>query len=326
MTRSRKLFAAPLAFVILSSLPVFAQPSDPPYRVIGSKQWKQEELDRAAADGYRFLAGDAASRVAVLERSSDPARRTFLFVSNVGRFLKDKKLPPGFRLVAPSFGGNGMLFDAVFEKVEGDDRVRDYRLVDVGSAGALRKRFERGEEGSSGVVAVAALPGAAAIYEVGPDARRATIVASGNTGTLQRELKGAGERGLCITDSDGIKEAMYLMEDCQAGSTPRTYEVLAATKTETLEREINAAAARGMRFVPNSLVGIEKRVLGNPYNYETIAVVERAVDAAPITYRVLGVSRVPTLANELRAAADEGFRLIALAIGPKEVVAVLEKR
>lgn len=64
-----------------------------------------------------------------------------------------------------------------------------------------------GREGSSGVVAVAALPGAAAIYEVRAEARRATVIASGNTGTLQRELESAGARGQCIVDGDGLEIA-----------------------------------------------------------------------------------------------------------------------
>lgn len=151
--------------------------------------------------------------------------------------------------------------------------------MQTGSGGALPKRFEQGGEGSSGVVAVAAPPGAAAIYEVRAEARRASVIAPGNTGTLQRELEAAGARGQCIVGGDGVKEALYVLEECAQGAAARSYEVISATKTGTFEREINAAAARGMRFVPASLLGIEKRVLGNPYNYETVGVVERSGDA-----------------------------------------------
>lgn len=117
-----------------------------------------------------------------------------------------------------------------------------------------------------------------------------------------------------------------MLEDCSGGPAARSYEVIAATKEGTFERELNAAAARGMRFVRASLVGIEKRVLGNPYNNEIVGVVERSGEATPVTYRVLAVARVPTLEKELAEAAEAGFRLIASAVGPKEVVAVLEKR
>ena len=62
------------------------------------------------------------------------------------------------------------------------------------------------------------------------------------------------------------------------------------------------------------------------YNNETVGIIEKSADAAPVTYRVLGTVRVSTLEKELQDAANDGFTLIAFTLGPTEAVAVLEKR
>ena len=306
-----------------------AQATDDRYRVISTKESKfQEELDRAAGAGYRLIAGDASVEIGIFERAADGKRRTYTFVRDVERFLKENKLQPGFRFVAPAFYADEFRFSAIVEQLEGDTEPRDYRFVKTGGTGALRKRLEEGVEGFGLVALAAGQPGAAALMEKRAVPRKATLIDSGTTDTLNKELRDAGRRGLCLIDSDGIRQAVYALHECSTDQPPPVYEVISTTKTETLERELNAAAARGLRIVPEGLVGIEKRVklLGGSYTNETVAVLQQSASPSPVTYRVVGTVRVPTFAKELNAAAAEGFTLSAFAIGPKEMVAVLEKK
>jgi hypothetical protein len=328
MTRFSTLTALTLTVLVVGvNAGVVAQPANRSYRVLSSKESKfQEELNREAGDGYRIVGGYASIELALLEPSVDGTTRTYVFAPNVETFLKEKKLQPGFRLVATTFSADEYWFSAVFEKVQGDEQPREYRLLKAGSVGALRKRLDAGEAGFGMVALAAGAPGAAALYEPRAAAGSVTLVASGNTGNLRQELQAAGGKGQCVLASDGIKEAVYAMEACASGSGPRSYEIVATTKTETLERELNAASARGFRLVPQSLLGIEKRVpMMGSYNYETIAILEHTADALPVTYRVLGTARLSTFEKELRTATADGFTLAAFTIGPKEVVAVLEK-
>jgi hypothetical protein len=328
MRRSLAFVSGPVFILsLVSTAPLLAAPQSPErYRITESGESKfQEALDRTAADGYRLLIGDASVEFAIWERATDNVRRSYVFAPDVEKFLKDGKLQPGYRLVPSTFAADEFWFSAVFEKVEGNEQMRGYRFARAGSTGGLRKRFEQGGEGSSGVVAVAqGSPGAAVVYEPRADAPHAMIIASGDTGTLREQLQAAADKGHCIVDSDGIKEAVYATSPCAAGGM-RSYEIIATTKTETFERELMSAAARGMRLVPQGLVGIEKRALMRAYNYETVGVVEKAADAAPVTYRVLATVRLGTFEKELHAAATEGYTLVAFAIGPKEIVGVLAK-
>ena len=331
MFRLLPLAGARLAIVSLALCPqvLAAAQSSESYRVVSSSESTfQGEIDLAAADGYRLITGDASVEVTIWQRATDNVRRSYAFAPDIERFLKEGKLKAGFRLVPSTFAADELWFSAVFEKVEGDDQPRSYGLVKARSSGGLRKRFEEGVEGSAGVVAIASgQPGAAAIYERTADERRAAIIASGKSGTIKQEVQAAASRRQCIVDADGVEEAVYVVSACAAGGAARDYDVIATTKTDTFERELNAAAARGMRLVPQALLGIEKRLLvGAAYNNEVVGIIEKSADAAPVTYRVLGTVRVSTLEKELQNAANDGFTLIAFTLGPKEAVAVLEKR
>ncbi len=144
-------------------------------------------------------------------------------------------------------------------------QLREYRFVRVNSSGALRKRFEQSDEGSTGVVAVAAgSPGVAVISETRPDARGAGVIASGITGTLIRGLpSGRRSRDSASSIPTASRGRSTCSNRAQAGNTSLDYQVIATTKTGTFEKELNAAAAKGLRFVPESLIGDrEKGALG----------------------------------------------------------------
>lgn len=330
MARSRSIgVAGILVGSLLAGYPAVAlsQSDSPLTRLVSSDAKKfQGELDRAVADGYRLVAGDAGVEVAIFERADDGAKRSYLFVDDVDRFLKEEKLPPGYRLIASLFGADQVWFGAVFERVEEDDRQRAYRFLKAGSTGGIRKKLvdEGGARGAAIVAVAGGGDGVGVILEDGADAGDVTVI-TGNTGTLAREISAAAARGLCLVDSDGIRGAIIVMQKCASGQAAPTYEVIATTKTGTFEKELNDAFAKGQRFVPASLIGVEKKALMT-YALEFVALVESGGAGAAPAYRVLAAIRLGTLAREIETAAKEGFRLAAFTIGPKESLVVMEKR
>jgi hypothetical protein len=140
------------------------------------------------------VSGDAAFEVAILERATDGKKRSYLFAREVDGFLKQKKLPPGFRLVAPTFASDGYIFSAVFEQVAGDEQAREYRLVKAGSSGDLRKKFEKGGPDASGVIAIAwGGSGVAATTDSTPISYR--VLSTVRLGTFERELQTIAAEG-----------------------------------------------------------------------------------------------------------------------------------
>ena len=88
---------------------------------------------------------------------------------------------------------------------------------------------------------------------------------------------------------------------------------------------MNAAAGKGYRLVAGSVLGMEKRLFGQPAgDGETFFVMERRPDDRPVTYRVLGMRRGSTLEREVAEATGQGFVPVALTVGFKETVVLLE--
>jgi hypothetical protein len=329
MARSTSLVVAGLFMTLLSvgHAPSALAQADSLTRLVSSDAKKfQGELDRAATDGYRLVGGNAGVEVAIFERADDGTKRSYVFADDVEKFLKEKKLQPGYRLVASAFGGDELWFGAIFERV--DDRQRAYRFVKAGSPGAMRKKLvdEGGARGATVRAVSAGGDGVAVILEDSPNAGEVAVVASGNTGTLASEISAAAAKGLCLVDSDGIRGAIFVLQGCAGGEAAPSYQVLSTTKTGTFQAELNAAAAKGQRFVAPSLLGVEKKALMT-YAHEFVGLVETTASAGPqATYRVLATTRLGTLAKELEAAAQETYRLVAFTTGPKEWLIVMEKR
>lgn len=309
--------------------PTVAQTDPALTRLISSDAKKfQHELDRAVAEGYRLVAGDAGVEVAIFERANDGAKRSYVFANDVEKFLKEKKLEAGYSLVASTFGADQVWFGAIFERIEGDDRQRTYRFLKAGSTVGIRKKLvdDGGARGAAVVAITAGGDGVGVILEDGPNAGEVAVIA-GNSGTLAREISAAAAKGLCVVDSDGVRGAIYVLQACASGQATPAYEVISSMKTGTFTKELNDALAKGQRFVPASLIGVEKKALMSTYANEFVGLLESATNAgAPSSYRVLATIRLGTLAVELEAAAKEGFRVAALTIGPKESLVVMEKR
>jgi hypothetical protein len=305
--------------------PVLGQAPSPLTRLVSSDEKKfQGELDRAVADGYRLVGGSAGVEIAIFERADHSATRSYLFARDVETFFIEQKLPPGYRLVASTFGADELWFGAIFERV--DDLQRAYRFVKAKSTSDIRKKLvdEGGARGATVLAITAGGGGVAVILEDSPDAA-AVAVASGNTAALTSEISAAASKGLCLVDGDGIKGAVFVLQGCAAGQVAPAYHVLSTAKTGTFEKELNAATADGRRFVASSLIGVEKKALMT-YALEFVGLVETTASAGPqSTYRLLATSRLGTLAKELEEAAQEGYRFVAFTLGQKQWLAVMEK-
>jgi hypothetical protein len=163
------------------------------------------------------------------------------------------------------------------------------------------------------------------ILEDSASAAEVAVVAT-SSGSLGSEISAAASKGLCVVDGDGIKGAIFVLQGCAGGQAAPGYAVLSTIKTGTFEDELNAAAGKGQRFVASSLLGVEKKAL-MAYALEFVGLVEPAASDSPrSTYRLLATTRLGTLAKELEAAAQEGYRFVAFTLGQKQWLAVVEKR
>ena len=315
-----------LSLTLAVSPAIAEQGSLPRYRQIASSDSKfQQELNAAAAEGYRVIAGDATNQFALLEHVADGPKHSYVFTSTLERFLESKKLEPGYRLVRPLFATAEIWTMAVFERVGDDDRRYEYKIVKAGSPKDLRKKMEQEQDPAFGLVALSVRKDAIAVYEAGAPTKKSTLI-FGNAADLKKQFS---SDTYCVIDSDGTKEAVYAVHPCPATEAASGYEVLASTKTDKLEADLNAAAARGLALVASSLIGIAPTsalMLGSAYKFETVCLVARVGDPpASRRYRVLGTRRAGTLAKEMAAAADDGFTLAGFAIGYQEIVAVMHK-
>lgn len=296
-------------------------------RVLGvKKSAMQQELSRLATDGYLIVLADVQPGIVVAYRSGPSADAQYAFVDNLTTRFQGGALEPGFRLLRETFSADGAVFSGVFEKAEGENRAREYVIVDAGSPGDLEKKARALSADGLSPVAIEAGDRVAAIFERRPDAQPWKIVATARTGTLNDEVNALAAQGYRIVDGIGGNELVYVLAK-STDTSPAEYRLLSTTKSTTLERELNAAAAEGFRFVPSSLAALSgggSLLRMRPSN-ETVAIVQRTAAADPIVYKAIGARRVTTLEKELSQAAAEGFAAVAAIAGFEEMVVVLER-
>ena len=321
MKRARLATMISAAVLMVASEIVVAQ-NDSSYRVLNPRSnGMQKELDGLTAASERILLADTGMGLLITQRAEAP--RTYLYVDDLERFITSKKIPAGFVLMPHTFSGNGEgRLRGLMEKIEADERVRDYRFLKGKNSSALAKQIESAFKDGYGLVGVVAGGGDAAVVleRTSTPPRRWTVVGAAQTETMQKELTAI--KGFRITNGSGDGEAVYGLVEEQG---PTDYLVFSTTKSETLEKELNAAVEKGYRVVTGSLLGMQKRLLGKPVaDGETFVVMERRPDGQPVRYRVLGIRRGSTLGRELAEAAAQGFAPTGLTVGFKETIVILE--
>ena len=117
---------------------------------------------------------------------------------------------------------------------------------------------------------------------------------------MQQELREAADKGYRLVPGQGSWGPTAILEKA-VDPEPIEYFLLATSKTGTLQDEIDEAATQGYRLAS---------VLGK--GDEAVVVMQRVPGQADPTheYVVLGTKRAGTMAEELRAEAANGFRLV----------------
>ena len=156
---------------------------------------------------------------------------------------------------------------------------------------------------------------------------RFQLLATNKSSTLQAELSQLAARGYRVQFGSAAKETLLLLERRPEAKENLESLVLTTTKSVTLQRELNDAATRGFRLVPQTLIAVQKTLLGRAVAHEVGAVMGKTVTPEPqFEYVVLGTKRLSTLSEELAEAVAQGYEIADMVIGYDEQVIVLERR
>lgn len=144
------------------------------------------------------------------------------------------------------------------------------------------------------------------------------VLATSKTSTMQKELQeqgAAGYRFVAVMGGEtaiGGSEVVVLMEKAGNDQTKYEYRVLATSKTSTLQKELQQASDGGWQAVGQTVF---ESLFGGQ---ETAAILERNSEQ-PSTlryeFKLIATSKTSTLARELEAAAQEGFRAVGMTVG-----------
>lgn len=162
------------------------------------------------------------------------------------------------------------------------------------------------------------------------------VLATTRTGTMQEEMREAGEQGFRFVAAMGGEtavggnEVVVLMEKVAASSLRYDYLVLATNRTSTLQKELQQAGDTGFQIVGQTVF---QSTFGGR---ETAALLERVMgdaqpDAVRYEYKLLATSRTSTMQKELQEAAEQGYVATGMtvgetAMGGKELVVITRRR
>ena len=303
-----------------------AQTDDQPVRVMEVKRSSmQETISGLAAYDIAFAHLDPG--MLIVQRGPEVSSRSYLFVEDLGTFVAKKALEPGHRLLPQTFSPGGKPYCAVFEKVEGDNQLREYAILTAPTPGDVEKKARTSLAGGFAPVAVSntKAPGAAVIFERMPNVEW-KLLSTRQIKTMQEELDSAASDGYRVVASGGGEELVYALVK-PTGAQPIQYRLLSTTKSTTLERELNEAANEGWRLVPFSLAalagGSGLSMFAGRTSNEAAVVVEKVPGSRPVSYKVVGARRMSTLEKEVIALASQGFSVAAAVVGYEETVIIL---
>jgi hypothetical protein len=166
--------------------------------------------------------------------------------------------------------------------------------------------------------AVHLAPAIAAAQAAPPDY---VMLDTARTGTMQKELQDAADRGYRLVPGQGAWLLSAILEKATGDVEPIEYILLATSRSGTMQQEMTKASAAGYRFA--SVLGIGK---------EVIIAMQRAKDRTARTHEqvLLATSSIGTMEKELLGEAANGFRFVGQTVfdrpfGGPEFVAILER-
>ena len=161
------------------------------------------------------------------------------------------------------------------------------------------------------------------------------VIATSKTSTMQKEMQEAGDEGFeyrgqtVFKSTFGGKEVIAILERAEDGKSKPKYEyrLLASKKTSTMQKELLEASEAGYEFRAQTVF---ETTFGGK---EVVAILEkdRQARSGGFVYKLLATTRTSTMEKELKAAGEEGYEVVGLAVGQtavggKEIVTITRKK
>lgn len=243
----------------------------------------QEELNEAAAAGYRVIVGARTGLgefCLLLERAVQPPPEAYQYLllatSRTSTMQKelDEAAAKGFRLLPGGLMSGQSEIVVVLERPPGPPSLSQYLLLATTFTGTLQKELEQAADDSYQLVGMVR-----AEEQVGLKGEHVVI------------LEKPAQR------TSGVAEHRAREPKHDVGER---YRLLATRRTSTMQNELNKAARTGYRVL-----------VASPTSGTEIAVLlEKATPPETFQYKLLATNRPSTLQRELNEAATKGFRLL----------------
>lgn len=315
-------------FVILPicHVPAPTQGATPPdFRLVSAKNVEtlQQELDRAAAEGYAVALAWPAYDLVLLRRRAESELVCAYRVLD-GQKAITASLAAGYRALPDTLDVRGGALRAIAVPPRPGEAVESL-LLTTNRTGTLDQQIRDARGKGFHVIALASDDsGHAALLERSPgerlepaDAEAGALIAASSQDTLQKELADRAAAGYHVAQASSWKETLLVLERGDAGE-PFEYRVVSTTKSSTLEREMNAAAASGFRFTPGTLHAQQKGAvpLFGRTGTDYVVIMEKRAGASPVPeYVVVGARRMGTLIREFDEAVAKGLVPVAMTLG-----------
>lgn len=298
----------------------------PAFRLIDAKNLTalQQELDRAAADGYVVMLAWPGYERVILGRGRDDQPRPVYRVFSGEKEIR-QRLAQGYRAVPDTLDVYDGTLSVIARQVEEIDRCEPL-LLKTTLTGRLTEELEQAATKGFRIVGMASDDsGHAALLErvMGGVAgvnrsNDVALIAANRQDTLQKELSDRVSAGYRIVGSSSWKETLIALERREEAAVD--YRVLSTTKSATLEQEMNAAAAQGFHYTPSTLQVVQKGampLLGR-FGSEYVVVMEKHAGERPHEYFIVAAKRTGTIIKEFDEAIARGLVPVASMIGYSE--------
>ena len=242
----------------------------------------QEEINQAAAAGYRVLVGGRTGggelsvllgKVAQLPEVYEYVLLATQLTSTMQKELEDAAAR-GFRLLPRTMMGGETEIVVVLEKAPGAPSPSQYLLLATKLTGTLQKEMKQATEQGYQVAGMVSRkehmvilekpaqrpeesPSVSAAQSEPDLADRYLLLATEKTSTMQKELDKAAKAGhhILAGSPSSVSEIMMLLEKGAQPTNAYQYKLLATNKGSTLQKELNEVAAKGFRLRPETVTG-----------------------------------------------------------------------
>ena len=134
--------------------------------------------------------------------------------------------------------------------------------------------------------------------------------------TFEKEINSAAAQGFRLmmsSTSDNGARIQALMERATTPPDVFQYRMVATFSEKTGDKEMNAAAADGFRVVPHTAM-VKKGLTA--FNVNNVVIMEKPPKAPELfEYRTIGAVKTSTFHRELKAAVDDGWKIVDTTYG-----------